>query len=122
MNKTLVSILLCILAITSQIQSASADTIIMPDGEVIHGKIDHILSNFIEIRTEDGSKKIVRDVSLQKSRDIIEVGFFKKKKLIGEILYMNDGVLQFATSNATVRLNRLNVRNIIIAPQDFSDL
>ncbi len=88
MKKTFSSFLIAFTVITFNISSVRADNVIMPDGDIIDGKINYILGSTVEIKTKNGFKKINRNLNKNSARDIIEVGFFKRKELPAKLFIL----------------------------------
>ncbi len=97
-----------------------ADSIIFPNGNVLIGKIRYILSGIIEIKTKDGTKKITREVGINQARDIIETGFFHKKKFSGEVYFLDDDFVEMKTLSGNLKIRRLWLRNVILSQETGS--
>lgn len=108
-------ILFILLILVLPVQKAFSDTVVLQDGTQIEGHIDGILSDFVEIKTQNGLKQVHRKTLNGEARDIIEVGFFKKSKVSGEIFLLNRGTLEMRTPSGNLQLNRLKVRNILLS-------
>jgi len=114
MRRFIVLFLLLILQI-SEIKLAKADSITLDNGETITGKINHIVSGIVDIKTKDGIKTIIREVSENQARDIVEIGYFKKNKYLGYVFLLCDDILEMATPTGNLKINRFKVRNIILS-------
>ena len=93
----------------------------MPN-EVIKGKINYVLSGLIEVKTKDGIKKVSRESQKNQIRDIVEIGFLKKKKISGEVYYLDNDELEIATPSGKIKINRFWVRDILLSQQDLPNL
>lgn len=113
MKKKFILFILLILALP--IQKAYSDTVVLQDGTQIEGRIDGILSDFVEIKTPTGLKQVHRKTLNGEARDIVEIGFFKKSKVSGEIFLLNKGLVEMRTPSGNLQLNRLKVRNIVLS-------
>lgn len=119
--KIFVKIFIVFILIISTIQISRADSIVLQN-ETLKGKINYILGNLVEISTKDGVKKIPRTVEEIKIRDIIKVGFIKKKIITGKIFYADDDTIEMLTSSGTLKLHRFFVRDIILSAQEAPGL
>jgi hypothetical protein len=111
----LISSLMLIFVTTTQI--AKADSIMLPDGSVIKGKIKTVLSGLVEINTERGIKRISREVAVGQARDIVEYGLILKKRVMGEVFFVSSTSVEVATSSGNLSLNRFWVRDLILSQQ-----
>lgn len=114
MKKFLSAFLLFTLLGTAILPS-KADTIVTPNGSVLKGKINYVLETFVEISTKDGNKKIYRESLNGAYTDIVDVGFFHRKKIVGFVKYADDDYVDVVTPEGKLRLKRLKVRDIILS-------
>ncbi|OGI17340.1 MAG: hypothetical protein A2287_10935 [Candidatus Melainabacteria bacterium RIFOXYA12_FULL_32_12] len=117
MKKVKLTLLSLILAFNIGIQAAKADSIMLPDGSVLKGKILTVLGGLIQIKTERGTKTVSRELAVGEARDIIEVGFLIKRRFMGEVYYINDNTLEISTPTGNLAINRLKVREVILSQQ-----
>lgn len=117
MKKFTIILTLFILIFTTAIQAVKADSVMLPDGSVVKGKITTVLSGLIEVKTERGLKKVTREVAKGEARDIIEYGVILKKRLMGEVYFANDNTVEISTTTGNLSINRLWVREIILSQQ-----
>ncbi|MFH0702206.1 MAG: hypothetical protein V2B14_01535 [bacterium] len=115
MRKISAVLLILIVIFANKTQIAKADTIVLNNGVTVNGKIEYILAGFIGIKTKDGNKKIFRQVSKGKARDIVKIGFIKKKKVSGEIFYLDSYTLEITTASGNLEINRMWVRDITLS-------
>lgn len=117
MKKFAAVLIFSIFVFFAGIKIASADSVMLSDGTIIKGKIVTVLSGLIEIKTDKGIERISRSLSVGEARDIVEYGFLFKKRLLGEISYLDDNTLEIITSAGNFELNRLWVRHVILSRQ-----
>ncbi|OGH97043.1 MAG: hypothetical protein A2104_09265 [Candidatus Melainabacteria bacterium GWF2_32_7] len=117
MKKVKSTLLSLILAFNIGIQAAKADSIMLPDGSILKGKILTVLGGLIQIKTERGTKTVSRELAVGEARDIIEVGFLIKRRFMGEVYYINDNTLEISTPTGNLAINRLKVREVILSQQ-----
>lgn len=96
---------------------AFADTLVLPNQPAIHGKIVHIVKGMVEIKTTNGREKFVRSVSSGEARDMVEIGFFKRKMLTGEVMFLTERYLEMNTAAGKINIDRLRVRNIVLSQE-----
>ena len=113
MKKFLLAFLLFTLLLSATLP-AKADTIVTSSGTVLKGKILYVLDIFVEISTRDGNKKIYRKSLNGTYTDIVDVGFFSRRKIVGVIKFADDKYIDMMTPEGKLRLNRLKVRDIIL--------
>jgi hypothetical protein len=117
MKKFILNLLSLALVFTVGMQSANADSVMLPDGAIVKGKIVTVLSGLIEIKTDRGLKKVSREVAVGEARDIVEYGFLIRKRLMGEVFFVNNSTLEITTPTGNLSMNRLWVRDIILSQQ-----
>jgi len=110
-KKTILTLLACI----SIIKPALCDSIIAEDGSFVTGKINTVLSDLVIIDTKSGTKRIFRDLNASVTRDIVEVGYLKKQKIIGRVVYYDDDKLEMKTDKELLFIPTYKVRKIILA-------
>ncbi len=115
-SKCFVLFIFSMLCLTSA-SAAFADTLVLPNQNPIHGKITHIVRGIVEMKTENGREKFVRSVSSGEARDMVEIGFFKRKMLTGEIIYLTDRYLEINTTAGKINIDRLRIRNIVLSQE-----
>ncbi len=95
-----------------------ADTLVTKDGKVIEGKIVYCIGSMVSIKTKDGVITINRNLDNGQARDIIEVGLFRKKKLSGEVQYLDEDVLDLGTSKGKISIKRRKIRSITLSHEN----
>lgn len=95
--------------------SAKADSVILQSGEVVNGKINTILEGLIIVEAKGGQKTIAREISSDKARDIITVGFRKKRSIAGYVYYADKQILYIKSASGDQKINRLWVRDIVLS-------
>lgn len=93
---------------------AFSDTITTKHG-TLQGKIKFAVKDFIEIKTNEGERKLWRNPNLHAARDVITVGFFKKKRISGELFIVDDQSVEIKTSTGVLKINRWKVRDISVS-------
>lgn len=119
MRKIAQQIIISMLACFITGNMALADSVMLDNGKIVDGKINHILSNCVEIKTDDGIKTIVRNITASNIKvvDNVRAGIFKQKTYYGEIYYKDDKTLEIFTAEGTLKLKKYKVRNINLAVQ-----
>jgi hypothetical protein len=108
-------IFLTFIACISILKPGLCDSIITEDGSFVNGKINTVLSDLVVIDTKSGTKRIVRDLNAGVTRDIVEIGYFKKQKITGRVIYYDDDKLELKTDKGLLFVPKNKVRNIILA-------
>ena len=119
--KYLLTLILTIFIFAFNTSISKADSVVLQN-EMITGKIKYVLFGVIEITTKDGDKKILRSPNGSQIRDIIEVGFLRKKKISGEVTYLDDDFIEILTATSRLHINRIWVKNILLSGKDESDI
>jgi len=113
MKKIILVVIFIAFIFSSFSNTASADSIVLPNG-TITGKITYILSDFIEIRTAEGVKKISRNDSKGIHKDIVIAGIFKKNKITGNVYFLDENAVEISTVSGTLKISRYKVKDIIL--------
>jgi hypothetical protein len=95
-------------------QPGWCDSIITNDGNVITGKIDTILEGVVVIKTKEGIKRLSRNLNTTTTRDVIEVGYFKKQKIVGQVIYYDNVNIEVKTPTGVLSVNHGKIRNIVL--------
>lgn len=118
MKKIITTLLISVILLSTHMV-AKADVITLRDGREIKGKIYLIIDNLVDIKTDNGTKRIVRNYKNTQAMDIIEVGYFsKKRKIIGQILNLNDTDVYIKTTTGDLKISRFWVRKVYL--KDYS--
>lgn len=117
MKKVALILLSAIFIFAGTQQQTRADSVMLPDGSVVKGKIVSVLGGMIEIKTDQGRKLITRNLKEGEARDIVEVGFLLRKRIMGEIFYLSGLDVEMSTASGNLSINRINVREIILSQQ-----
>ena len=117
MKKIKVFLLSIVIALSIGAQTANADSVMLPDGSVINGKILTVLGGLVEIKTERGLKKVSRELAIGEARDVVEIGFLLKRRIMGEVYYLADNTLEISTPTGNLSVHRLKVREVILSQQ-----
>jgi ribosomal protein S1 len=115
-KKSVIATLIIILTFSAS--PAKADSILLPDGEIIKGKVEYVSSSFIKIKTPEGEIKINRAAYDRQARDIVETRFFKNKKISGKIIYCDENNVEIETHAGKTNIKRFFVRNIVLSWQN----
>jgi len=91
------------------------DLIILETGERVEGHIQDITGGVINIKTDHGEKRIIRDVNIYSPRDIVETGVLLNKRHAGCIKHFGDEVMEIETTSGKQTVDRALVRKIIIS-------
>ena len=95
------------------------DLIILESGEKIPGHITEIYDGMIKIKTGAGEKTVIREVSVDSPRDIVEAGILKSRRYAGTVTYLGDEILDIKTSSGDFEIKRGQVRKIIISHESL---
>jgi hypothetical protein len=85
----------------------------MINGTVLKGKVVRVTSEIINVETDQGFRKFSR-VQVLNNRDIVEVGFFKKRIISGKIFFATKYTLEMFTPEGILKMNRFKVKNIVL--------
>lgn len=106
--------LMLIVLIAVSAPAAMADLVIPKSGEVISCKIKYIMGDVVLAKDNDGDMRFIRNTNKYKVRDFVEIGFFKRKRLSGQIQFMDGDSLDLKTHKGVTTIPRYKVRNIIL--------
>lgn len=98
-------------------QVAKADSISLADGTVINGTITNILNNYVDIETSNGERRINRNLVREKANDLIEIGYFNRKKIVGFVYHLTNDNIEIKTATGNMEISRYKVRNITLSNQ-----
>ncbi|MDD3150382.1 MAG: hypothetical protein PHV68_06070 [Candidatus Gastranaerophilales bacterium] len=112
MKKHILTALICLFACNCKV---FADSIVFENGNILNGKINFILSGAVEIKTENGIRSVIREIPSGKALDLVEIGFFKRKKIFGEVYYLDDKKIELKTDTGLLTISRYKVREITLA-------
>lgn len=119
MRKTIIAfcagLILCL-----SVNSAKADSITLSDGTELKGKITLILDSIVDIKSDGGTKRITRDFSNAQAVDIVEIGLIRRKKVIGQVLHIDENTLHMQTPTGGFKIHRMFVRNISLKQEYIS--
>lgn len=119
MKKALV--ILAILASAFSSLAAGADTV-KTNNAVTEGRIQHIVGGLVEVHTTYGVRSLDIASPPELARDIVEIGFIRRKKVSGYINYLDDGFAEVITADGTLKIKRYKIRNIILSRESISNL
>lgn len=121
MNK-LIATLFAVMVLFSCVKTARADNITLNDGTELKGKITLALDGIIDIRTDGGTRRITRNFEKTQPMDIVEVGIFHRKKIIGQVLHIDETSLHMLTPSGGYKVARFLVRNISLRQEPINKL
>jgi len=113
MKKLILSIIFATFLLSAFPNLAKADSIVLSN-ETITGKITYVLRGLVEIQTSDGIKKITRSDSQGIYKDIVIAGIFKKKKIIGNVYYLDRNSVEISTASGNLQISKFKVKDVIL--------
>lgn len=92
-----------------------ADIVHFANGNSVRGKLDRLTGDIIEFRHSKhlfGNLDYFKRIQLTDRHDVVET--HDGQKYFGEIIYLDDFILEIQTGSGSVRINRLRLTNLVL--------
>jgi hypothetical protein len=92
-----------------------ADVVHFANGNTVQGKLDRLTGDIIEFRRNSrfmGNLDYFKRIQLTDRHDVVETR--DRKKYFGEIIYLDNFILEIQTSVGSVRLKRMELTDVVL--------
>ena len=121
-NKLLLIFILSNLYLGTDFDLPRHDLLILNNGEEIKCQVQAIADGMIKVTTNDGERTVVREISVDAARDMVEAGIIKTTRYSGKLTYFDNEYLELKTSSGTMKIKKGLLRKIIISQEPSFDL
>lgn len=92
-----------------------ADVVHFANGNSVRGKLDRVTGDIIEFRRSKhfyGNLDYFKRIQVTDRHDVVET--HDGQKYFGEIIYLDDFLLEIQTASGAVRINRMNLTSVVL--------
>jgi hypothetical protein len=92
-----------------------ADIVHFANGNSVRGKLDRLTGDIIEFRRSKhlfGNLDYFKRIQLTDRHDVVET--HDGQKYFGEIIYLDDFMIEIQTGSGSVRINRIRLTNVVL--------